>query len=63
MIARGVVFVQDEGGNNYYIPKGKLEEWNYYIDLEHFVKNGGDVPKYATLVEGEEFVYDIIERL
>lgn len=63
MIARGVVFVQDEDGNNYYIPKDKLEEWNYYVDLDYFVKNGGDVPEYATLVEGEEFVYDIVERL
>ena len=40
MIAKGVVFVQDEDGNNYYIPKDKLDEWNYYVDLEYFVKNG-----------------------
>lgn len=63
MIAKGVVFVQDEDGNKYYIPKDKLEEWDYYIDLEYFVKNGGDVPDYAILVEGEEFVYNILERL
>lgn len=63
VIAKGVVFVKDEDGNNYYIPKGKLEEWNNYVDLEYFTNNGGDVPDYATLVEGEEFVYDIVERL
>lgn len=63
VIARGVVFVQDEDGNKYYIPKDKMDEWNYYVDLEYFVKNGGDVPDYATLVEGEQFVYDIVERL
>lgn len=63
MIARGVVFVQDEDGNSYYIPKDKLDEWNNYVDLEYFVNNGGDVPDYATLVEGECFVYDIVERL
>ena len=63
MIAKSVVFVQDEDSNNYYIPKDKLEEWNYHVNLECFVKNGGDVPDYATLVEGEQFVYDIVERL
>jgi len=63
MITKGVVFVQDEDGNDYYIPKDKIDEWNHYVDLEYFVKSGGDVPEYATLVEGECFVYDIIERL
>lgn len=63
VIAKGVVFVQDEDGNNYYIPKDKLDEWNYYVDLEYFVNDGGEVPDYATLVEGEEFVYDIVSKL
>lgn len=63
MIAKGVVFVQDEDGNNFYIPREKLDEWDYYVDLEYFTKNGGDVPEYATLVECECFVFDIVERL
>ena len=63
MIAKGVIFVQDEDGNNYYIPKDKLDEWNYYVDLEYFVNNGGDVLEYATLVEGEMFVFDIVSKL
>lgn len=63
VIARGVVFVQDEDGNNYYIPKDKLDEWNDYVDVEYFTNSGGDTPSWATLVEGEMFVFDILERL
>lgn len=63
MIAKGVVFVQDEDGNNYYIPKDKLEEWNNHVDVAYFTNSGGDVPYYATLVEGEMFVFDIVSKL
>lgn len=63
VIAKNVVFVKDEGGNNYYIPKDKLDEWNDYVDEEYFTNNGGDVPDYATLVEGEMFIFDIVGKL
>lgn len=62
MIAKSVVFVQDEDGNNYYIPKGKLEEWNYHLDSEYF-NQSGIIPYYAVPVDGVEYVVDIKEVL
>ena len=62
MIAEDVVFVSDNDGNSYYIPKDKLEDWYLDVDTEYFY-DSGITPDYATLVEGECFVVDIKEML
>ena len=62
MIAENVVFVSDGEGDNYYIPKEKLNDWQCLLELED-MGCGGDIPDYATLVEGGLYVVDIKEIL
>jgi len=62
MLAENVVFVSDGEGDKYYIPKEKLNDWQCLLELED-MGCGGDIPDYATLVEGGLYVVDIKEIL
>lgn len=61
MIAENVVFVQDDDGHNYYIPKVKLTDWGFWLDSWHC--RDGIVPDYAVRFDGEKFVVNIIKVL
>lgn len=65
MIAENVVFVSDENGDVFYIPKDKLRHWNNFVDDQYFhgIIDLGTYPDYATPVEGETYVVDIKEEL
>lgn len=62
MIAENVVFVDDNDGNKYYIPRCMLEDWELVIDSDYFY-NSGVTPYYAVPVKVECFVVDIREVL
>lgn len=65
MIAENVVFVSDENASLFYIPVDKLRHWNDFVDDQYFhgVIDLGLYPEYATPVEGETYVVNIIEEL
>lgn len=65
MIAENVVFVSDEDANLFYIPVDRLSHWNDFVDDQYFhgVIDLGLYPDYATPVEGEIYVVNIIEEL
>lgn len=62
MIAENVVFVTDNDGHRYYVPKDNLEEWDYHVDFECFSQSGV-IPYYAVPTDGAEHVVDIKEVL
>ena len=62
MIAENVVFVEDNDGHRYYVPKGSLEEWEYHIDSGYF-NDSGVVSYYAVPIDGAQYVVDIKEVL
>ena len=62
MIAENVIFVDDNEGNRYYIPRCMLEDWELVTDSNYFY-DSGVTPYYAVSVEGECFVVDIKEVL
>ena len=63
MIARGVIFTTDGEGDKYYIPEDKMFIWDEMIERHYGDSDGFDVPKWATLVEGEVYIVDIKEKL
>lgn len=65
MIAENVVFVSDENGDVFYIPVDKLSHWNNFVDDQYFhgIVDLGTHPDYATPVEGETYVVNIVEEL
>ena len=65
MIAENVVFVSDENASLFYIPVDKLQHWNNFVDDQYFhgIIETGEYPNYATPVEGETYLVNIIEEL
>lgn len=60
---RGVVFVSDNEGNNFYVPATKLEGFNDWCERYPDGDPSGDYYEHATLVEGEMYIVDIIDKV
>jgi hypothetical protein len=62
MIVENVVFVSDGEGDNYYIPKEKINDWQCLLEIKGMWCDG-NIPDYAIPVEGGMYVVDIKEVL
>lgn len=60
-IAKGVVFVADGDGHNYYVPKDKLSDFDKWLESEE--AEMGETPDWATGFDGQQFVVDIISEI
>lgn len=60
---RNVVFVSDNEGNNFYIPANKLDGFNDWCERYPDGDPSGNYYEHATLVEGEVYVVDIIDKV
>lgn len=60
---RSVVFVSDNEGNNFYVPANKLDGFNDWCERYPDGDPSGNYYEHATLVEGEMYVVDIIDKI
>ena len=60
---RNVVFVSDNEGNNFYIPANKIDDFYDWCKRYPSGDPSGDYFKDATLVEGEIYIVDIIDKI
>lgn len=60
---RGVVFVSDNEGNNFYVPANKLDGFNDWCERYPDGDPSGNYYEHATLVEGDVYIVDIIDKV